>query len=199
MNGLDYAILALVGLSALGGLTRGALRMATSILSLVIGIYAASVYYGRAASIAQKYLSTSPTVSALIGYAAVFLIVFLAIEYAGATVARLAQIIHLSWIDRLAGAVLGASIGAIIAGFVVLGMTAVLPPNPSLLHDSRLAPQVLSYSQVLMAYVPAQVKKSFEEKRAELYRQWVLKAEGLEKRGMPAEIEGPAVSPSPTN
>ncbi len=191
MNGLDYAILALVGLGAFSGLTRGALRMATSILSLVLGIYAASVYYGRAAAIGHRYLSTSPAVSALIGYAAVFLIVFVAIEYAGATVVRLAQIIHLSWIDRLAGAVLGASIGAIIAGFVVLGMTAVLPPNPALLHDSRLAPQVLSYSQVLMAYVPPQVKNSFEEKRAELYRQWVLKAAGPEK------VEGPEASPSP--
>jgi uncharacterized membrane protein required for colicin V production len=170
--------------------------MATSILSLVVGIYAASVYYGRASALAHNYLATNPTVSALIGYAAVFLIVFVAIEYAGATVVRLAQIIHLSWIDRLAGAVLGASIGAIIAGFVVLGMTAVLPPNPALLRDSRLAPQVLGYSQVLMAYVPPQVKKSFEEKRAELYRQWVLKAEGSEKNAGPQKVGGPDASPT---
>jgi membrane protein required for colicin V production len=191
MNGLDYAIIAIVGLGALSGLSRGALRMATSILSLVLGIYAASVYYGRAAAIAHKYLSTSPTASALIGYVAVFAIVFVAIEYAGATVIRLAQIIHLNLIDRLAGAVLGASIGALIAGFVVLGMTAVLPPNPSLLRDSQLAPQVLGYNQVLMAYVPPVVKKSYQEKRAELYRQWVVKAQGSTKS------EGPEASPSP--
>jgi membrane protein required for colicin V production len=191
MNGLDFAIIAIVGLGALSGLMRGALRMATSILSLVLGIYAASVYYERAAAIAHKYLSTSPTASALIGYVAVFVIVFVAIECAGATVIRLAQIIHLNLVDRLAGAVLGASIGALIAGFVVLGMTAVLPSNPSLLRDSRLAPQVLGYNQVLMAYVPPVVKKSFEEKRAELYRQWVLKAQGSDKS------EGPEASPSP--
>src|SRR5450759_5142283 len=69
MNGLDYAILALVGLGAFSGLTRGALRMATSILALVLGIYAASVYYGRAAAIGHRYLSTSPALSHLIGYA----------------------------------------------------------------------------------------------------------------------------------
>lgn len=190
MNGLDIAIIAIVGIGAFGGLTRGALRMATSVLSLVLGIYAASVYYGRAAAIAHKYLSTSPTMSALIGYVAVFAIVFFAIEYAGATVVRLAQIIHLSWIDRLAGGLLGAAIGALIAGFVVLGLTALLPPNPSLLRNSRLAPQVLGYNQVLMAYVPPQVKKAYEEKRSELYRQWILKAESLQKS------EGPEPSPS---
>jgi len=190
MNGLDIAIIAIVGIGAFGGLTRGALRMATSVLSLVLGIYAASVYYGRAAAIAHKYLSTSPTMSALIGYVAVFAIVFFAIEYAGATVVRLAQIIHLSWIDRLAGGLLGAAIGALIAGFVMLGLTALLPPNPSLLRNSRLAPQVLGYNQVLMAYVPPQVKKAYEDKRSELYRQWILKAESLQKS------EGPEPSPS---
>lgn len=185
MNGLDYAILAIVGIGALSGLTRGALRMATSILALVLGIYAASVYYQRAAAIAHQDLATSPTMSAVIGYAAVFAIVFIAIEYAGGRVIRLAQIIHLNWIDRLAGGVLGASIGAILAGLVVVAMTAVLPPNPALLRDSKLAPRVLGYNQVLMAYVPAQVKITYEEKRAELYRQWVIKA------------ESPTPSPSP--
>jgi len=184
LGGLDYAILAIISLCAISGLTRGALRMATSILSLAIGIYAASIYYERAAAIAHQHLATSPTASALIGYAAVFLIVFIAIEYAGATVIRLARIIHLNWIDRLAGAVLGASIGALIAGFVVLGLTAVLPPDPALLRDSRLAPRVLGYNQVLMAYVPEQVKESYDRKREELYRQWV-------------KDEDPGPSPSP--
>jgi membrane protein required for colicin V production len=191
MNGLDIAILVIVGLCAFGGLSRGALRMATSILSLVLGIYAASIYYGRVGALAHKYLSTSPTVSTVIGYVAVFIIVFMAIEYVGATIARLAQIIHLSWIDRLAGAIMGAVIGALLAGFLVIGMTAVMAPDPPLLRDSRLAPQVLSYNQVLMAYVPPEVKKTYEEKRAELYREWVLKAQG------PKNAEGPEPSPSP--
>jgi membrane protein required for colicin V production len=186
MNGLDYAILAIVGLGAILGLTRGALRMATSILSVVLGIYMVSMYYERVAAIAHQYLSTNPTTSALIGYAVVFVIVLIAIGYAGATIIRLAAIIHLNWIDRLAGAVLGASIGAVIAGFVVLSLTAVLPPDPDLLRDSRLAPRVLGYNQVLMGYVPEQVKQSYEAKRAELYHQWV-KGEGPDATPSPAK------------
>ena len=57
--------------------------MLTSILSLVLGIYTASLYYGQAAALAQRYLATSPTVSAIVGYAAVFIAVFLLIEMAG--------------------------------------------------------------------------------------------------------------------
>jgi uncharacterized membrane protein required for colicin V production len=192
LNGLDYTILALVGVGAVSGLTRGALRMATSILSLVLGVYAASIYYGRAAALAHRYAATGPAMSAVIGYAAVLVMVFIVVEYAGATVMRLVQIIHLSWIDRLAGAALGASIGAVAAGFAVLGLTALLPPNPAILRDSKLAPQVLGYNQVLMAYVPPQVKNEFEEKRAELYRHWVLEARSA------ANGEGPEPSASPT-
>ncbi len=193
-NWLDIAIIAIVGMCALGGLSRGVLRMATSILSLALGIYAASIYYGRAAAVAHKYLSTSPATSVVIGYAAVFVIVFAAIEYAGATVVRLARIIHFGWVDRLAGGVLGAAIGALLAGFAVLGLTAVLPPNPALLRDSRLAPQVLRYNEMLMAYVPPEVKKSYEEKRAKLYHQWVIR-----DAGGSGEKKGSEPSPSPAN
>jgi uncharacterized membrane protein required for colicin V production len=185
LNGLDYAILAIVGFGALSGLSRGALRMATSILALVVGIYAASIYYLRVEGLAHQYLSTNPTLSTAIGYVAVFLVVYIAIEYVGGRIIRLAQMIHLNWIDRLVGGVLGASIGAILAGLVVVALTAVSPPNPALLRDSKLAPRVLGYNQVLMAYVPPQVKITYEQKRAELYRAWVLRD------------EGPSPSPSP--
>jgi uncharacterized membrane protein required for colicin V production len=187
LNGLDYAILAIVGFGALSGLSRGALRMATSILALVLGLYAASVYYLRAAALAKKYFATNPTTSSVIGWVAVFLVVYIAIEYVGGRIIRLAQIIHLNWIDRLVGGVLGASIGAILAGLLVVALTAVSPPNPALLRDSKLAPRVLSYNQVLMAYVPPQVKVTYEQKRAELYRAWVLRDEGPNPSPSPAK------------
>jgi membrane protein required for colicin V production len=185
MNGLDYVILAIIGLSALSGLSRGALRMATSILALVFGIYAASVYYARAAALADQYLKANPMVSDVIGYVAIFLIVYIAIEYAGSRIIRLTQIIHLNWIDRLAGALLGASIGGILAGLIVAAMAAAMPPDSPLLQNSKLAPHVRGYNEALLAYVPEQVKTTYDEKREELYRQWG------------AKDEGPDPSPSP--
>ena len=68
-------------------------------------------------------------------------------------------------------------------------MTAALPPDPPLLRDSKLAPRVLGYNQVLMAYVPEQVKITYEEKREELYREWVAKR----RRPQPFTITGEVV------
>ena len=186
LNGLDYAILAIVAVCALHGLTRGALRMVTSILSLVVGIYTASIYYGQAAALAARYLATNPTVSAIIGYAAVFLAVFLLIEMAGNRLIQLIRIVHLSWLDRLGGALVGAVIGAVLAGLVVVAMTAALPGESPILAKSELAPQVLAYNHELLGFVPAQVERVYEEKRGELFRDWAG-----------ATTESPAPSPSP--
>ena len=186
LNGLDYAILAIVALSALHGLTRGALRMLTSILSLVLGIYLASIYYAQAAAVARRYLAASPTASAIIGYAAIFIVVFLLIEMAGNRLIQLVRIVHLSWLDRLGGAVVGAVIGVVLAGLVVVAMTAALPAESPTLTKSKLAPQVAGYNHELLGFVPPQVERMYEEKRAELFRDWAA-----------ASTESPAPSPSP--
>ncbi|HEX4210294.1 MAG TPA: CvpA family protein [Candidatus Binataceae bacterium] len=186
LNGLDYAILAIVVVSALHGLTRGALRMLTSILSLVLGIYTASIYYGQAATLARRYLATSPTASAIVGYAVIFIAVFLLIEMAGNRIIQLIRIVHLSWLDRLGGAIVGTLIGVVLAGLIVVAMTAALPAESPVLVKSELAPQVASYNHELLGFVPAQVEHMYQQKRAELFRDWAA-----------AETESPAPSPSP--
>lgn len=176
LNGLDYAILALIALCALRGLTRGVLRMATSILSLLAGLYFASLYYSRAGAVVQKQFHASQAVGAVIGYAVIFAAVFIAVEYAGGRIIRLVRIIHLNWADRLGGTIFGAAIGAILAGLAVVLLTVSLGSNPPLLRDSELAPRVLAYNRVLLAYIPPQVQKEYEEKRDELYKYWKKEA-----------------------
>jgi membrane protein required for colicin V production len=155
-------------------------------LSLVLGIYVASIYYGQAATLAQRYLATSSTVSAIIGYAAIFIVVFLLIEMAGNRLIQLVRVVNLSWLDRLGGAIVGALIGVVLAGLVVVALTAALPAESPILVNSQLAPQVAGYNRELLGFIPAQVEKMFEEKRAELIRDWAA-----------AETESPAPSPSP--
>jgi membrane protein required for colicin V production len=185
LNGLDYAILAIVAVGVLHGFSRGALRMITSILSLVLGIYTASIYYGQAAALAQNYLKTNATVSAIIGYAVIFVAVFMLIEVAGSRIILLIRVIHLNWLDRLGGGIVGAIIGAVLAGLVVVAMTAALPAESPILAKSKLAPEVLGYDRELLGFVPAPVEEMYDKKRAELFRDWAS-----------AATETPAPSPA---
>jgi membrane protein required for colicin V production len=175
MNWLDYALIIILGLSVLRGLSHGALRMLTSILSFALAIYAASTWHGRAEALAQTHLGTSPVSSEIIGYAAIFLVTFILVEIVGQRATAFAELIHLKLIDRLAGAVLGAVLGAIIGGLNITVLTALLPANSPLLQNSELAPEILAYNQKMLGYIPTQLRLAYEDKREQLARYWNLR------------------------
>ena len=172
MNWLDYALLIIIGLSMLRGLSHGALQMLTSILSFVLGIYGAFEWHGWAAALAQTHLGVSPTAGDIIGYVVIFLLVFVAVELVGQRIIMLAELVHLNLLNRLAGAAFGAVLGALFVGLNVVLLTILLPPNYPLVRNSELAPEILSYDERLLSYVPPQMKQEYEDKRNELARYW---------------------------
>src|SRR5713101_6426185 len=101
MNGLDYMAVALFAIGAIYGLQRGALRMVTSVVSLAAAVYFASLYYSKAGAFAETQMGSSHTVGAVIGYVAVFALIFTAVEMIGSAAIRLLQIAHMSTLDRL--------------------------------------------------------------------------------------------------
>lgn len=173
MNGLDVAIVVAAGLGVLWGLGRGVLRMVTSIVALVAAIYFAAVYYPAARNLALKYLQTGQAVAAVIGYTAIFLAVFIVIGTAGNVLVRVVRVVNLGWADRLLGAAAGGAVAIAIAGMALMGLTAMLPEDTPLLKQSRLAPQVLTYTDELLNYIPPEVKTIYERKRRELTRYWL--------------------------
>jgi membrane protein required for colicin V production len=175
MNWLDYALLIIIGLSILHGLSHGALRMLTSILSFALGLYGASIWHSNAASLAQSHLGTSALSSAIIGYVTVFVLLFAAVEIVGNRIIALVQLVHLNVLDRLAGAAFGAVLGGIFAGLNIMLLTTLLPPNYPLLQNSELAPQILSYDQKLVGYVPSEMKQAYLDKRDQLTKYWNAK------------------------
>jgi membrane protein required for colicin V production len=173
MNGLDVAILVVAGLGVLWGLRRGVLRMVTSIVALVAAIYLAATYYPTVRDLALKYLGIRPAVAAVIGYVVVFLAVFIVVGMAGNILVRLVQTVNLGWADRLLGGVAGGAIAIAIAGMALMVLTAMLPEDAPLLKQSRLTPQVLSYTDELLNYIPPEVKTIYDRKRRELTRYWL--------------------------
>ena len=193
LNGLDYAAIALLAIGAIYGLQRGALRMVTSAVSLAAAVYFASFYYNKAGNLAETQLGVSHTVGAVVGYIAVFVVIFAAVELIGSAAIRLAHIVHLSPIDRLAGGLLGAGIAAVLAGLGVMLLAAVTPPNAALLRDSQLVPMLLAYNEMLVGYIPGDARIAYERNRDDLMKYWVQNAM-TRANAAPS----PAASPSPS-
>ena len=176
MNGLDYCAVALFGIGAIYGLQKGALRMVTSVVSLGAAVYFASLYYTKAGAFAESQMGSSHTVASVIGYVAVFALIFTAVEMIGSAAIRLMHIVHMSTIDRLAGGLLGAGIAAVFAGLAVMLLAAVMPPNAELLRNSQLVPMLLAYNEMLVGYIPGEAKVSYERNRDDLMKYWVRNA-----------------------
>jgi len=193
MNGLDYVAIALFAIGAIYGLQRGALRMVTSAVSLVAAVYFASLYYGKAGAFAETQLGSSHTVGAVVGYVAVFALIFSAVEIIGTFAIRLIHVVHLNPLDRLAGSLLGAGIAGVLGGLIVMLMAAVLPPNAALLRNSQLVPMLLAYNEMLVGYIPGDAQIAYERNRDDLMKLWVLNAmKGANFAPSPAALPSPS-------
>lgn len=190
LNGLDYAIITIVGLGAIYGFSRGALRMITSLLSLVGGLYAASLYHEAASRVAGRELGADSTTARILGYIAVFVLVFLAIEIAGNLVIRIVQLVRMGWIDRLIGGAAGAAIAGIALGFAIMAMMMLLPARAEILRESTLAPDLLAWDNALIDCIPPELKARYEARRDDFLALW--KAQARIGREL-----APAPTPSP--
>ncbi len=188
MNGLDYLILGLIGLGAIRGSAGGVLRIASSLIGLVAAVYLASVYDHEAGEYLARSLSVRPEVAAALGYVFVLVAVLVTVSWGGAKLTELIQAVHLTWADRLGGALVGSALGALVAGFVVVIMTAVMPAEASIVRRSRLAPNVLEFNHVLAGFVPQDVRDAYMRREAQLIQYW------NEHRGDAHEAES---SPAP--
>ncbi len=177
MNAFDFLVIGVAAAGAIYGLRQGLLRMITSALALLGAIYVASVYYTRAGQIAQHEFGAGATAASVIGYIAVFVVIFSAIEMVGTTAIRLTQVVHLSWADRLAGSALGATLTCVAMGIAVMLLTAILPPGAGILQNSRLAPMLIEYNEMLVRYIPQEAKEAYENNRNTLMRYWIAEAE----------------------
>jgi uncharacterized membrane protein required for colicin V production len=138
-------------------------------------------------------MGSSHTVGAVIGYVAVFALIFTAVEMIGSAAIRLLQIAHMSTLDRLAGGLLGSAIAGVFAGLAVMLMAAVMPPNAPLLQNSQLVPMLLAYNEMLVGYIPGDARLAYERNRDDLMKYWVQNA----TKGA-GSAPSPAAMPSPS-
>jgi membrane protein required for colicin V production len=129
MTWFDYAVFAIVGLSALLAVIRGVVRE----IAALAGWAAALVLSGLFAQQLAQWLpaALSPMLRAVIAYLVIFLGVLLLSGLAGVLLAKLFRAAGLGFTDRAVGALFGLVRGALIVFVAVMlaGLTS-LPREP---------------------------------------------------------------------
>lgn len=156
MTQLDFIVLALLGISAAIGFSRGAVREVFALVALVVAagvaLFGLPVFTPMVrGALGPGWLSTA---AALVG---VFIVTFVALRLIGAGVARQVQNTQiLGFLDRSLGLLIGLGRGLIVLGALYLAFNAATPQDlrPKWITGARSWPVASNMGRLLEYLTP---------------------------------------------
>lgn len=145
MTWADWAIIAVLGLSALISVVRGFVKEVVSLLIWVAAAVIASIFYDQLAVWMVDWISTLS-----LRMLAAWILLFVAVLIVGGILnyllGKLVEATGLSGTDRLLGLLFGLARGLIILMVIVVILPSVLPVDQDLWwQESTLIPYFLQY------------------------------------------------------
>src|SRR5688572_3095541 len=126
MNWVDWLLISVLLTSVVAGFAEGFVRIAIGSIALILGFLFASWFHGLAGAWLQPWVQ-SKALTSLFG----FLIILIGMILLGAFIAwviqRVFKLVGLSWIDRLAGGLIGAVRGILVVAIGALLLSAFAP------------------------------------------------------------------------
>jgi membrane protein required for colicin V production len=153
MTWLDYALLAVVGLSALVGIWRGLVREVFALAGWVAAIAVAMLFAGEVAKLIPSGFAT-PLVRTVIAFTLLFVVILVTVSIAGLLFTKAARAVGLGLADRTLGGVFGFARGALILLVLALaaGLTAV--PKEPFWREAKLAAPLETAAIAVKPYLP---------------------------------------------
>ena len=133
MNWLDVAILFLLGISILLGWRTGLFNAAFLAGGAAAGVFVAGHISDDVADLFTDSLS-SDTLATVIAYAAITIVVFVAVQALRGLLKRpldtIMKFVSVKWIDNMGGAVLGVALGIALTGGLIAMMARLASDLP---------------------------------------------------------------------
>jgi membrane protein required for colicin V production len=166
MTLVDWAIVVVMVLTMLGGLTQGFFRSVFALGGLFLGLVLAAWNYGLVA----KMLLPLVRVEAMANAIGFLLIALLVMGLAGVAGKLLSKVFHrmgLGCLDRLAGAAFGLFQGALLVTLVILAALAFFP-KAHWLSDAKLPKYFFGACHLSTHMDPAELAKRIRQGLKEL-------------------------------
>jgi membrane protein required for colicin V production len=153
MTGFDFAVIAIVVLSALLAFFRGMVREVIALASWVAAVVLALMFEDRVAALLPT-IESAPAAQHVLAFALVFVVVLIAGTIAALLLSRMVRAVGLGFLDRLLGGVFGVARGMAIVLLLVLvaGLTAL--PRELWWQNAALGPLVVSSALALRPWLP---------------------------------------------
>jgi membrane protein required for colicin V production len=156
MTWFDYAVLAVLGLSATIGIWRGFVREVFALAAWIAAGLAVMLFAGDVAVWLPAGFAT-PLVRTVIAVIVLFVAVLMAVSLGGLLISKLARAVGLSLADRTLGGVFGIARGALILLVLVLaaGLTAL--PKERFWREAKLSAPLETAALAVKPYLPRPV------------------------------------------
>ena len=118
MNYLDFAILIPVLWGMYRGFKNGFVGEIGALVALILGIWLASMFSAQGADFLAKHTELTPQYQEITAFALIFFIVVILCFVITKLLQRFFDALHLTWLDKTLGIVLGAAKWLIITAFL---------------------------------------------------------------------------------
>ena len=158
LTAFDIAVLAVVGLSVVVSMVRGAAREALAIACWLGAAMVAWYGFGYARELAQKTIATA-WLADVAAFCVVFIVPLIGFKLVAAILADHLPGGRLGIIDRLGGVAFGAARGAVIVCAVYLGLSMAIAPDeqPAWVRHALVLRYVQEGAGLLRRFVPEDV------------------------------------------
>lgn len=153
MNGADWIILAILGVSVLVGLWRGLVREALSLLTWLAAIAGALLFGGQVAQLYAAWIDL-PSARTALGYGTVFVLVLVVGGLLGWLVGRVVRGTGLGGTDCLLGLGFGLLRGGLVVAALVLVLGYTPFPQDPWWQQSELIPRFQPVAAWLREQIP---------------------------------------------
>jgi len=136
MNYIDYTILAVIVFFVIRGLFRGLLNEVFGLVGILLSVIVATKLMSDAANWLKQIVDIPPTLSTILGFILVFAAVQLAIQLLNHLLQKIIKLTFLSWLDKLAGGLIGFLKGALIVSLLTM-LIALIPMGDSLIPAQK--------------------------------------------------------------
>ena len=129
MEVIDIIILVLIGVGVIQGLMKGSIKQLASIVGFVAGLLLARALFGTVAEQLAPALHTSITVAQILSFILIWVAVPIGCSLIASVLTKALEVVILGWINRLAGALLGAVKMMLLVGIGIYVLEYVDPKN----------------------------------------------------------------------
>ena len=136
MNYVDIIIIVVLFAFGVGGLRKGIITEAATLLGLGLGLYGAFHFSDYTADRLLQWVEINPKYLNLISFIVTFIVVAILVNLLGRIVTKIVKSLNLGFIDKLGGFVFGIAKGILICSLLVMlvnvfRMNGIIKERPS--------------------------------------------------------------------